>query len=91
MKEQVPYEIKKARVKKLIELNNELALKYIKKFEGKTLQVIPEVLENNYLVGHSDNYIKIKFLGDLSLINKVVNVQVIKASYPVSVGKLIEK
>ncbi len=55
MTDQIDEKIKKARVKKLIELSNELENKYYNKFLGRTVEVLIE----NDKEGLTDNYIKV--------------------------------
>ncbi|MET3290122.1 tRNA (N(6)-L-threonylcarbamoyladenosine(37)-C(2))-methylthiotransferase MtaB [Brevibacillus fluminis] len=81
MEDQVPDEIKRERVAKLIELNNEeLTINYGKQFVGDVLEVIPERLykedpESGMLMGYSDNYLNIVFPGTEDMIGKVCKVR----------------
>ncbi len=59
MPNQIPEYIKKERVKKLIELSNELESKYLDKFIGKTVEVLIETVKDNISVGHTGNYLKV--------------------------------
>ena len=59
MPNQIPEYIKKERVKKLIELSNELESKYLVKFIGKTVEVLIETVKDNISVGHTGNYLKV--------------------------------
>lgn len=64
----VPSTIKKERSKRLIALSNALEQKYYQKFLGKRLRVLIEETHNDYVVGHTSNYIKVminkKLLGN---------------------------
>lgn len=64
----VPITIKKERSKRLIALSNALEQKYYQKFLGKRLRVLIEETHNDYVVGHTSNYIKVminkKLLGN---------------------------
>lgn len=62
----VDEKVKKERVKKVIDLSNELELDYYKKFIGKELPIIIETSKNGRSVGHSDNYILISVDHELS-------------------------
>ncbi|MGO0060507.1 tRNA (N(6)-L-threonylcarbamoyladenosine(37)-C(2))-methylthiotransferase MtaB [Brevibacillus fluminis] len=81
MEDQVPEEIKRERVAKLIALNNEeLTINYGKQFVGDVLEVIPERLykedpESGMLMGYSDNYLNIVFPGTEDMIGKVCKVR----------------
>ena len=41
------------------------------------------------LVGYADNYMKVRFEGDDSLIGQIVKVKIVKANYPINEGKAI--
>lgn len=56
---QVNDSVKKIRVKKILELSNELEYKYYNKFINSTLPVLIEEVKEDYSVGHTDNYIKV--------------------------------
>ncbi len=87
MEDQVPEPIKKERVHKLIELNAELGRNYANKFAGDIVEVLVErVGKNDMLVGHTPNYLKVEFAGDASLVNEIVNVELISVDYPVCSG-----
>ena len=69
MEGQVPKNIKHERSKRLIEKSGELEQAYLKRFQGKTLQVLIE--KDN--TGLTSNYIKVKVLDNV-LDNTLVNV-----------------
>lgn len=80
MEEQVPDEIKEERVASLIELSNELLQEYSHRFVGEVLEVIPEEVckddsDSGWVMGHSDNYLKIAFQGTPDMIGKVCRVR----------------
>lgn len=91
MDNQIDEETKNVRVHKLISLNNQLAKEYASKFEDEVLEVIPEEMgeEPHTLVGYADNYMKVRFEGDDSLIGQIVKVKIVKANYPINEGKAI--
>lgn len=91
MDNQIDEETKNVRVHKLISLSNQLAKEYASKFEDEVLEVIPEEMgeEPHTLVGYADNYMKVRFEGDDSLIGQIVKVKIVKANYPVNEGKAI--
>lgn len=81
MEDQVDEEVKNRRVHQLIELSNKLALAYSGKFVGDVLEVIPEepykeAPESGLYVGHSDNYLKLIFQANESLVGKICKVRV---------------
>ncbi|MCO6201261.1 tRNA (N(6)-L-threonylcarbamoyladenosine(37)-C(2))-methylthiotransferase MtaB [Staphylococcus epidermidis] len=91
MDNQIDEETKNVRVHKLISLSNQLAKEYASKFEDEVLEVIPEEMgeEPHTLVGYADNYMKVRFEGDDSLIGQIVKVKIVKANYPINEGKTI--
>ena len=92
MTDQVDEDIKNDRVHRLIELSNQLAKDYASKFDQTVLEVIPEEKgsKDDKLVGYADNYMKIEFDGDESLIGELVKVKVIEPGYPINKGKLVK-
>ncbi|MGD9676803.1 MAG: tRNA (N(6)-L-threonylcarbamoyladenosine(37)-C(2))-methylthiotransferase MtaB [Vulcanibacillus sp.] len=81
MKNQVNEIEKQNRVQELIELSKRLSINYREKFLGDFLEVIPENMNkkncpSNFLLGHSDNYIPIKFEGTEDLIKKICVVRI---------------
>lgn len=92
MTDQVDEDIKNDRVHRLIELSNQLAKDYASKFDQTVLEVIPEEKgsKDGKLVGYADNYMKIEFDGDESLIGELAKVKVIEPGYPINKGKLVK-
>ncbi|GGI40096.1 tRNA (N(6)-L-threonylcarbamoyladenosine(37)-C(2))-methylthiotransferase MtaB [Mammaliicoccus stepanovicii] len=92
MTDQVDEEVKNVRVHRLIELSNQLAKKYASKYDQTVLEVIPEEKgsHDGHLVGYADNYMKIEFAGDESLIGQLVKVKVTEPGYPINKGKLVK-
>lgn len=64
---QVDATTKKTRTRKLLELSRKLETDYIKKFIGTTCEVITEEYYNNYVIGHTSNYLKVLISGDYKL------------------------
>ncbi|PYZ98694.1 tRNA (N(6)-L-threonylcarbamoyladenosine(37)-C(2))-methylthiotransferase MtaB [Alteribacter lacisalsi] len=91
MEDQVDDQVKNDRVHRLIELSNQLAKQYASRFEEEVLEVIPEEKgsDGNLLVGYSDNYMKVNFEGDESLIGEIVKVKITKAGYPYNEGRFV--
>lgn len=93
MDNQVPKEEKERRVSEMIELSNQLAKEYASPFEGEVLEVIPEEESDDYpgyLSGYSDNYLKVSFQGDASLIGSIVRVKITKSGYPINEGVFVK-
>ncbi len=91
-KDQVDEAVKHARVERLITLAGELSVAYAREWVGRTLEVIPEEVMDidgrSLLVGHADNYMKIAFSGDGSVLGEVCDVRVQRAGSEVSFGQL---
>lgn len=81
---------KKKRVKALVELSNELENNYMNKFINKTILLLPEVYKEGCLIGHTDNYLKIRVKGTHELLNKIIEVKVLKNSYPYLDGEIVK-
>ena len=90
MDNQVLEHIKKQRVHELLELSKELELEYFEKFIGQTMEFIPEVYKDGYLIGHTGNYLQIKTKGDESLLNKIVDIKIENIEYPFCISKIID-
>jgi len=94
MEDQVPEEVKNERVHRLIELNDQLAKQYASTFEDEVLEVIPEEKykldpESGLYEGYSDNYLKVVFAADESMVGKIVRVKITKAGYPYNEGQFV--
>ncbi len=75
MNGQVDEQIKNERVKQLMELSNDLHLKYASKFIGKELDIIfEEEFDDQRLVGHCSNYLKVNVKAPKYLIGKVCSI-----------------
>ena len=87
---QIDESVKNERVHKLIELSNQLAKEYASHFDQKVLEVIPEETgdEPGTLVGYADNYMKVQFEGDESLIGELVRVKITEVGYPLNKGNV---
>ena len=89
MDNQVDDVTKKNRAHVLIELSKELEINYMNKFIGKEIEFIPETYKDDYLYGHTGNYLAIKTKGNKELINNIVKVKIEKIEYPYCVSSLI--
>lgn len=79
--------IKKERVRKLIDLSKELEIEYMNKFIGENIVFIPEMYKEGYLIGHTGNYLQIKYKGNINLLNQDVEIKLDKVEYPYIIGK----
>ena len=89
---QVDPKIKKKRVAKVIEINKQLAEKYINQLKSNVFEVLFErkIPDSSYYYGYSREYIKIKCYSEKNIKNKIMNVKITEISYPCSVGKIIK-
>lgn len=78
MKDQVKDQIKHERTNRLLDLSKELNHSFALKQIGKSLKVLFEKREGDYLVGHAGNYLKVKVKTDDDLIGKIVEVKIDK-------------
>lgn len=82
-------EVKKERVKVLLELSKQLEQEYMEGFIGQVVDFIPEVYKDGFLIGHSGNYLLLKVKGDKTLLHQFLSVQVDQILYPYCFGKII--
>ena len=89
--EQVPSRVKEDRSQRLISLGHRLALNFHQQHLGRELAVLVEQEhEEGLLAGYSDNYVRVRFPGDDSLINQIVPVTVTAAAEDYVHGELKE-
>ena len=87
MPNQIDGNIKKKRVKELIELSKELKKDYYKKFINETLEVLTENYDEGYVIGHLSNYGKVKFLGTKEDLNKIIKVKLLNYENEIFIGE----
>lgn len=80
--------VKKERVKKLLELSKEEEILYMKNHLGLEVSFIPEICENGYLIGHTANYLLIKAKGENKYLSNEVLVKISKVEYPYLIGEI---
>jgi threonylcarbamoyladenosine tRNA methylthiotransferase MtaB len=95
MEDQVDEEVKNERVHRLISLSDQLAKEYASQFEDEVIEVIPEEVSKDeansgFLIGYTDNYMKVVFSGTEDLIGKIVKVKITKAGYPYNRGQFVK-
>ena len=81
--------IMKARYNKINMLNLYYAKKYADKFLNKELDFIPEEYIDGYLVGHTNNFLKVKVLGNSDKIGQMMRILITKTDFPINEGKII--
>ncbi len=88
MDEQVDGLVKKARVKSLLELSDKLMEKHIEKNLGTKHYVIAEQIKDGFLVGHTRDYLSVKFKGDIKLLGQEVLVEIIAIDKPYNLAEI---
>ncbi len=89
MNKQVDDQVKKQRTHILLNLSKKLEIEYMEQFLNKEMTFIPEVLQDDYLIGHTGNYLLLKVKGepkDLKISKKVF---LEKIEYPYLIGKIV--
>ena len=77
MPNQIDEEIKKERVKKLMEVSNELEKAYLDSFINKEVEVLVEKCLDGISIGHTGNYLKVSINGEFER-NTFVNALITK-------------
>ena len=79
--EQVDDKTKKERAKTLLLLSRQLEIDYMKKFVGREVEVLVEVVKDGYSIGHTTNYLQVKINKELEH-NTFMNVKIDNIEYP---------
>ena len=87
---QVDENIKKKRVKILLQLSKELEYNYMEKFIGKKVIFIPEIAKDDYIIGHTGNFLNVKYNGNKNDLNKDIEVKINNIEYPYCIGSTID-
>ena len=90
MPNQIPENIKKERVQKLILLSNELEQEYLNNYIDKEVEVLIETVTDEYSIGHTDNYLKVKINQQLDN-NKLIIVKVKERKDLILIGQVVKK
>ncbi|NLM38948.1 MAG: tRNA (N6-isopentenyl adenosine(37)-C2)-methylthiotransferase MiaB [Firmicutes bacterium] len=91
MHNQVPEEIKKERIYRLIDLQNEISAQYMQQLLDQELEVLIEDLTSEGLVGRTRTNRQVHFTGDPSLVGQLTTVRITNASTWSLKGELVEK
>ena len=78
MKDQVHDQIKHERANRLLQLSKELNHEFALKQIGKTLKVLFEKRDGEYLIGHAGDYLKVKVKTADNLIGEIVTIKIDK-------------
>ncbi|MBR2840495.1 MAG: tRNA (N(6)-L-threonylcarbamoyladenosine(37)-C(2))-methylthiotransferase MtaB [Bacilli bacterium] len=74
--------VKRERVKKLLEISKNLEIDYMKKYLNRKVLFIPEVYKEGYLYGHTGNYLYVKVKGRKDMIGREMEVLINDIEYP---------
>ena len=83
-------EIKKERARRLIEIDNDLQLKYNQKFIGKKVNVLIEEIIDGQSIGHTQNFLKVIINQELNT-NTCYDVLIVDSDIDYVVAKVEEK
>lgn len=89
MENQIDERVKKDRVKILMNLSKELEEKYMNKFLNKEVIFIPEVRKGDFLIGHTGNYLQVKFKTNEDLLGTDIKAKIDSIEYPYVIGTKI--
>ncbi len=89
MKNHVDPIVKKQRVKTLMKLSKQLEIKTMKQYLNTTIDFIPEIYKNGYLIGHAGNFLSIKAKGNAELVNTLIRVKINEIKYPHCISEII--
>ena len=87
---QVDGNIKKKRVKELINLSEELKNNYYKSLIGTTEKLLVEKYLDGYLIGHLSNYGLIKVKSEKELLNEIIDVKLIDYKDDIFIGEIVK-
>lgn len=78
--------VKHERVLKVLDVSKKLEYEYMCKFINKEVTFIPEIKKDGYLIGHTGNYLSVKYKTDLNLQHDEMKVKLVEIDYPYIIG-----
>lgn len=90
MKNQIDGNIKKERVRKLINLSEELKNKFYKGLIGEEEELLTEKYIDGYLIGHLSNYGLCKIKSDKKELNKIIRVKLLNYENDIFLAEKID-
>ncbi|MGI6148506.1 MAG: tRNA (N6-isopentenyl adenosine(37)-C2)-methylthiotransferase MiaB [Limnochordia bacterium] len=90
MADQVPEEVKKERIYRLIDLQNQISAEHMQKLQGQELEVLVEDISSSGLVGRTRSNRQVHFAGESSLIGQLAKVRIVEASTFSLKGELVK-
>ncbi len=91
MKDQIDGNIKKQRVKKLLDLSHQLQYEFAETQIGKTLEVLIEERHGQYMIGHASNYLKVNVDLNEEAIGHIYKVYIEKQDDVELIGSVIDE
>ena len=90
--EQIPYDIKSARIQKLIKVQNQITKELSKNYEGNIYRVLVEdVKEDGNLCGRTDCGRLVTFAGDKAFVGSFKNIFITKSQSASLFGRITEE
>ena len=80
---------KKDRVHTLLEINKELEKEFLLNHINKDVYFLPEVYKDNFLIGHTDDYVLVKVKGNREDLNKIIKVHIYNIESLYCIGEKI--
>jgi tRNA-2-methylthio-N6-dimethylallyladenosine synthase len=94
MPNQVPLQVKKERLRRLINLQKEISTKINKKLEGEILEVLVDKKSikniSNQLSGRTKTNKTVVFIGEQELVGQLVEVKILKSDTWTLYGELVK-
>ena len=84
---ELPSSVKDERMNVILGIKKELKDKFICENLGKTFEVVPEDEENGYIVGYTENYIKV-YLNDKTQ-KRILQVKLVEAYKDGAFGEIV--
>jgi tRNA-2-methylthio-N6-dimethylallyladenosine synthase len=91
-KDQIPEEVKKERIKRLIDIQNKISIEINRKLEGNTYRILVEGWDKNKtrLQGRTTSNKIVIFKGDSSLVGSFVDVKILEGLHWTLIGEKID-
>ena len=89
MANQVPEEVKKERIYRLIDLQNKISAEYMEQLLGCDVEVLVEDVSSEGVVGRTRSNRQVHFAGNEDLLGKILTVRITKASTWSLQGELV--
>lgn len=90
MENQIDEKIKKQRVRTLLDLSKQLEINYMNKFINQEITFIPEVKKDEFIIGHTGNYLLIKLKDDNYKLHNNTLIKITKIQYPYCICQKID-